>query len=132
MAKSTTAKPRAKSNGKAVSPDFMTLALAMGDLVPHDVPGLGMEVFIKPLSAAEVDIISEHCLREGGDPTDDKAYDNDQLALFITAASVVDAKGNRLIPAGREPELEALPAAVFRPLQTKALQVNNMSGTTGN
>jgi hypothetical protein len=118
---------------KAKTDDFLTKAMALGKPQPvDDIPGLGMKVFVQSLSGAAVDAIAEQCLKPGKETTDDDAFDDEALTLQITVASIVDKKGKRLIPEGRESEWSKLPALVQAPLRLAALRANGMSGAAGN
>jgi len=121
-----------KKIDKAKKADFLTKTLALGKSVLVKIDGLDMDVFVKPLSAAALQAITQSCLHEGKKATDEDAFDEDALVLHVTAASVVDAAGQRLVPPGSEQELRARPAFVYNPLQTAALRVNGMAEPRGN
>lgn len=108
--------------------DFLAAAKAAGKREKVACPGLAREVYARALSGAEVERISALAVKEGGDPGDPKAYDNARLILLTVGAAIVDARGKRLVPEGREHELPELPNAIYAALRDKALRVNGMAG----
>jgi len=108
--------------------DFLSQAKSAGHQEKVDVQGVDMDVYACTLSRAQVRQITESCLRPGKKMTDADGYDEDKLTQRIVAASIVDAKGVRLVPEGREHELDDLPNPVQMALQVAAFRVNGMGG----
>lgn len=107
--------------------DFLTAAKTAIGREPIELPALGVTVYAKALSAAEVRRISESCVKPGKKAADGD-FDNEKLALLLVAASIVNEDGDRLIPDGREAEMADMPNAMFSALQAAALRVNGMGG----
>lgn len=112
----------ARKNG--VAADFLTAAKSY-KREKIEIDGLPV-VYAKPLSAADVNALSRAHLREGKEPGDDDAYDNEALTLAIVAASLVDVRGKPVVPAARAAELRDLPNATLTALQQVALRINGM------
>jgi hypothetical protein len=108
--------------------DFLSAAKASSRREKIEIEGLPV-VYAQPLTEEDVEAISARCLLPGKKPEDgDNAYDNRKLTREIVCASIVDAKGRRVIPEGKEAELRKLPAHVSRALVQHALRVNGMTG----
>jgi len=107
--------------------DFLTAAKAASRRQKVEIDGLPA-VYAQPLTEEDIEVISNRCLLPGKKPEDgDSAFDNRRLMREIVCATVVDARGKRVIPEGKEDELRKLPASVSRALVQKALAVNGMS-----
>ncbi len=112
--------------------DFLTLAKAAGQREKVDIPGMDMDVYAVTLSHGDVRRITEAALRPGKSAGDDGAYDDDKLTQLLVSASIEDEKGGRLIPEGREAELEELPNPIQLAIQAASLRVNGMGPAEGN
>lgn len=112
---------------KRTGGDFLTAAKAVGQRQRVDVPGIDRAVYACTLSAADVRQITESCILPGKKATDgEAAFDENRLTLMLIAASIQDAQGKRLIPDGRESEIDEIPNAIKAALQSAALAVNGM------
>jgi len=114
--------PRKAVNGA----DFLTAAKAAGRREKIDIEGVEFDAYARTMSAAEHRRLGEASLKPGGKPGNRADYDDDALTQYVIAACVVDAEGARLIPEGREAELEDLPSQVRAALQKAVLRVNGM------
>lgn len=123
MAKRKTTRKRPAPGG-----DFLTAAKGMLEVVPVEgLPdGLGINVYVRPLTAREYDRLMTSCLQPGKALGDDDAFDSREVTMRVIGASVVDADGERLIPEGREAEIEDLGQDVFQAISSAALAANGM------
>lgn len=112
--------------------DFIAQAKAAGRREKVDVPGMDMDVYAVTLTHGAVRRITEACLKDGRKPDEADAYDEDMLTQMMVSASIVDGDGERLIPEGRESEIEDLPNPIQLALQSAALRVNGMGAAAGN
>jgi hypothetical protein len=111
--------------------DFLSRAKTAARTVKIAVPGMeGDDVFVRTLSAAKVDAITNECRLPGAKAEDPAGYDDNKLILMIVAASVVDGRGESLIPLDRWEEIKELPNAIKIKLQSEALAVNGMGGVS--
>ena len=123
-------KPK-KANGHA--PDFLAAAMARHRQVPVELPaGMNITAFVRTLSAAESRRITQACVREGRQITDDDAIDNERLERALLAAALVDEKGHRLIPEGREDELADLPQEIMTPVNQAYNRLQGFAAAPGN
>ncbi len=113
-----------------LKPDFLSDLRTSVLTEKIDLPGMKQKTYARALSAAEVRRISAACLLPGKTVADADAFDTDRLTECIVAAAIVDAKGHRLIPEGRESEMYDLPNRVYTTLQSAALRANGMGGDT--
>lgn len=122
-------------NGKA-PPDFLAMGKASNRIEKLNLVGFDMDVYATALSKREVVMITESCVLPGKKATDGEgAIDNDKLAAAMIAATITDKKGRRLVPVGRESELEEFGAENYTIMQNVTLRINGMlvdTDTAGN
>lgn len=79
-----------------------------------EVPELGRNFTVRTLSARTFRRILDVCLHEGKSHEDDNAHDSEKLFDHIIAASLVDEKGERVVPVGQEEEVaDLLPTTLY-------------------
>jgi hypothetical protein len=111
---------------KPAAKDFLSAAKAARTREAITIPGMDCALYARALSATEVRLIGDACLLPGKNPTDGDGYDDAAMTLAIIGASVVDEAGERVIPEGRESEIDELPHTTKAALQRAAFQANGM------
>lgn len=103
-------------------------ALAATDRAQFDA--LIKQVTIKPLTEREARKVRPmFTVQKQGDEPE---IDNDRMIESFMGACIVDAKGKRAIPEGREEEIADLPAYMFQALAVPVLAANGYGGSEGN
>lgn len=92
------------------------LAGGRRDVVRVNVPEMGGEVCLRPLSGAEI-----------SDLYADETADRHKTTQAIVAMSICDDDGNRLFTATDAPALYDKAYAAIRPLIEKVMQINRLT-----
>lgn len=126
-----------RKNGRAPdgdAADFLTAARALHRREKVDLPA-DMDfgaVYVKTLSAAETRAVTFACLKPGHEPGDEDAFDDDKVERAMIGAALVDGKGRRLIPEGREAEIDDLPQSVQTAINLAYRKLNGAAADPGN
>lgn len=110
--------------------DFLKSAKALVPKQELDLPEVGMTVFVHGMTARDITEANKAATkplpkgRKG--QADGGELDSERLTVELLARSLHDKDGKRLIPEGREDEINDLPYAIINKITAVVFSINGM------
>ena len=106
--------------------DFLEKAKALTPISELKLDELGMTVFIHGMTARDINAANKASsvpAKKKGQPPE---LDSEKLTMELLARSLRDKDGGRLIPEGREDEINDLPYKVINEITAAVFEINGM------